>query len=87
MLSISNICESGQVLILEQLPKLLEYFNEYKGSFLVKFGPVRHIVFVTDPKTVEFILSSTKYIDKSLEYKFLSNWLGQGILTSTGIRY
>nr|CAD7449742.1 unnamed protein product [Timema bartmani] len=33
------------------------------------------------------ILNSTKHIDKSHHYTFLHDWLGLGLLTSTGIKW
>lgn len=62
----------------------MEHSRTYKGSFLARIGPIQPVVFVSDSKTLEFMLKSTKYIDKSIEYKFISNWLGNGLLTSTG---
>nr|AYN79709.1 cytochrome P450 4G68 [Bemisia tabaci] len=46
-------------------------------------GP-RLIVFLTDPRDVEIILSSSVYIDKAPEYRFFQPWLGNGLLISTG---
>ena len=40
-----------------------------------------------DPKDIEVILSSPKFIEKSDEYKFLSKWLGDGLLVSKGSKW
>ncbi|CAD7077921.1 unnamed protein product [Hermetia illucens] len=44
-------------------------------------------VFLSDPETVEPILNSAKYIDKSQDYDFLQPWLGTGLLTSWGRKW
>lgn len=48
-------------------------------------GP-KLLVFLVDPRDVELVLSSHVYIDKSPEYKFFQPWLGNGLLTSTGMQ-
>ncbi|XP_041765666.1 uncharacterized protein LOC121590248 [Anopheles merus] len=45
------------------------------------------LIVITEPKDVEAILSSNKYIDKSIEYDFIRPWLGEGLLTSTGRKW
>ncbi|CAH1966529.1 unnamed protein product [Acanthoscelides obtectus] len=42
---------------------------------------------ITDPKFMEYILSSTKIISKAFQYDFFHEWLGTGLLTSTGIKW
>lgn len=37
---------------------------------------------VSDPKFLEFLLGTTRILDKSDDYTFLSRWLGTGLLTS-----
>jgi cytochrome P450 family 4 len=49
-------------------------------------GPKVQII-ITDPNDVEVILGSQKLIDKSDEYDFIHNWLGTGLLTSTGQKW
>ncbi|RZB39606.1 cytochrome P450 monooxygenase, partial [Asbolus verrucosus] len=66
--------------------------NVYQKSFeyqkVVKLwaGP-KLLVFLTDPRDVELILSSYVHIDKSSEYKFFKPWLGDGLLISTGQKW
>ncbi|XP_058822315.1 cytochrome P450 4d1-like [Topomyia yanbarensis] len=45
------------------------------------------IIVLTDAQKVEAILSSQKFLDKSLQYDFLRPWLGDGLLTSTGRKW
>nr|CAI5850397.1 unnamed protein product [Callosobruchus analis] len=42
---------------------------------------------ITDPKFMEYILSSTKIISKAYQYDFFHEWLGTGLLTSTGMKW
>ncbi|XP_023297259.2 cytochrome P450 4c3 [Lucilia cuprina] len=44
-------------------------------------------VMVFDPETVEPILNSQKFIDKSHDYDYLRPWLGTGLLTSFGRKW
>lgn len=39
------------------------------------------IVLFTKAESVEFLVNSSKHIDKSPEYRFLHPWLGTGLLT------
>lgn len=45
------------------------------------------VIVVQDPKDIEVLLSSPKYIDKSTEYDFIRPWLGEGLLTSRGRKW
>jgi cytochrome P450 family 4 len=53
-------------------------------NFQVPFGEQ---IIVHDPKAVEEILSSQKILDKSMEYDFINDWLGTGLLISTGKKW
>ncbi|KAL5287924.1 CYP4V2 family protein [Megaselia abdita] len=44
-------------------------------------------VLLFEPETVEPILSSSKFIDKSQDYVYLQPWLGTGLLTSFGRKW
>ncbi|KAG5670295.1 hypothetical protein PVAND_000571 [Polypedilum vanderplanki] len=51
------------------------------------FSPFTSMITVHDPKILEQILSSQKLIDKSDGYDNISNWLGNGLLMSTGAKW
>ncbi|XP_052865269.1 cytochrome P450 4d1-like [Anopheles cruzii] len=59
---------------------------EYGQCFRVWLG-TQLIVLSTDPKDIEVLLSSPKYIDKSTEYDFIRPWLGEGLLISSGRKW
>lgn len=46
--------------------------------------PATFGLLATDEKFLEHVLSSNKLIDKAKPYEYLNNWLGSGLLTSTG---
>lgn len=41
-------------------------------------------VLTSNPKFAEFVCTSKDLLTKSIEYKLMQNWLGEGLLTSTG---
>lgn len=42
---------------------------------------------VIDPEKIQVILSSKKHIDKAFFYKLLHNFLGNGLITSSGEKW
>ncbi|XP_055604873.1 cytochrome P450 4d1-like isoform X2 [Uranotaenia lowii] len=77
------------------------FLNKSTAEFLIELGNIIKeygkccriwlgtdlLVLVTDAKIAETILSSPKYLDKSIEYDFVRPWLGDGLLTSTGRKW
>ncbi|XP_049778086.1 cytochrome P450 4g15 [Schistocerca cancellata] len=64
------------------------YTMSFEFGSVVKtwIGP-KLLIFLTDPRDVELILSSNVYIDKSTEYRFFKPWLGEGLLISSGQKW
>ncbi|XP_049826904.1 cytochrome P450 4C1-like [Schistocerca gregaria] len=60
--------------------------RKYWPLFRTWMGPLAEI-HVIKPQHVEIIMSSTDHIEKSLVYRFLHPWLGQGLLTSKGSKW
>ncbi|XP_011501501.1 PREDICTED: cytochrome P450 4g15-like [Ceratosolen solmsi marchali] len=69
----------------DALTEALKY-DIYGDVMRVFFGP-KLIVFLSDARDVEIILSSPVHIDKSPEYRFFAPWLGEGLLISTGDKW
>lgn len=70
-----------------QLIKVLEVLHKKYGSTVrIMIGPQIQVL-MTDPKDVEVVLGSQKLIDKSDEYDFIAEWLGTGLLISTGQKW
>ncbi|XP_058117996.1 cytochrome P450 4d1-like [Anopheles ziemanni] len=66
-------------------------FLQLVGTLIAKHGMclrlwlgTQLLVLSTDPKDIEVLLASPKYIEKSTEYNFVRPWLGNGLLTSSG---
>ncbi|KAB0797319.1 hypothetical protein PPYR_08313 [Photinus pyralis] len=72
--------------IADIVPVSIRVWKGIQQSFIIYLGPQPRLV-VCDPKTAEFVLSSTTIIDKSYEYNFFHDWLGTGLLTSTGQKW
>ncbi|KAJ8913515.1 hypothetical protein NQ315_017065 [Exocentrus adspersus] len=70
----------------EFLSKIMEYTNTY-GRVILVYARMDVILLVSDYNLTEHVLSSSKIIDKSNMYDFLHNWLGDGLLTSTGTKW
>lgn len=70
--------------------ELLNYFDKkFKEhgrvvSFMLGY---QHCVLFTDPNDAEVILSSQKVLEKTDEYNFLTEWLGLGLLISSGQKW
>ncbi|KAI2474037.1 cytochrome P450 4g15 [Diabrotica virgifera virgifera] len=64
------------------------YQKSFEFGKVVKIwvGP-KLLIFLTDPRDVEIILSSHVHIDKASEYRFFKPWLGDGLLISTGQKW
>lgn len=60
------------------------YGKKYGGIIKVQIGPFRNFLLVSDYKMLEYVLSSSKILDKSEDYKFLGCWLGTGLLLGGG---
>ncbi|KAJ8929501.1 hypothetical protein NQ314_017794 [Rhamnusium bicolor] len=58
----------------------------YGSTVKMWVGP-KLMIFLTDPRDVEIILSSHVHIDKASEYRFFKPWLGDGLLISTGQKW
>jgi cytochrome P450 family 4 len=50
-------------------------------------SPFKSFIIVQDPKIVEEILSSQKLLDKADEYDSIVDWLGTGLLLSSGKKW
>lgn len=69
--------------LLDTLRVLSSYVNQFSGVCTVDLI-VKKLIVITDLKLIEFLLISTKILDKSSEYRFLERWLGDGILIARG---
>ncbi|XP_030079681.1 cytochrome P450 4d1-like [Drosophila hydei] len=72
----------------EMLLKLRHFVDTYAKKQTVKvwLGPELNIV-MSNPKDVEAVLGTHRFIDKASEYKVLEPWLKQGLLISRGRKW
>lgn len=68
------------------LAEVRRLHREYGGFFRIFFGTKLDIV-IADPKDIEFILSSQNLLEKADEYNPIVEWLGSGLLLSTGNKW
>ncbi|KAJ9590112.1 hypothetical protein L9F63_016766, partial [Diploptera punctata] len=68
------------------LGRLTELIENNPPLFTIWMGPFP-ILAVTHPRHVEAFLGNGKIINKSYLYKFLRNWIGTGLLTSSGYKW
>ncbi|KAF4526065.1 hypothetical protein B566_EDAN015085 [Ephemera danica] len=68
------------------LNKLFETSKTYWPLFRLWLGNIP-IISPLDPKDVEVVLTSSQHITKSHDYKFIGEWLGEGLLTSRGSKW
>ncbi|XP_013913094.1 PREDICTED: cytochrome P450 4V2 [Thamnophis sirtalis] len=68
--------------------QVINYTEEFRYVPLLKLwiGPYPHLI-LYHQDTVEVILRSSTFIEKSYLYRFLQPWLGTGLLTSTGKKW
>lgn len=69
---------------------LLHFFEklqEQYGHVLRVMLGSQCVVIFSDPKDVEKILNNQKFLEKSQEYEFLIDWLGTGLLISSGSKW
>uniref|UniRef100_U5ELR8 Putative cytochrome n=1 Tax=Corethrella appendiculata TaxID=1370023 RepID=U5ELR8_9DIPT len=73
----------GAVEILRQLQKL---WHEYGSIYKIFLGSKLWII-VSDPKLIEEIATNPKFLTKSDDYDVMEEWLGRGLLTSSGQKW
>uniref|UniRef100_T1J5A9 Cytochrome P450 n=1 Tax=Strigamia maritima TaxID=126957 RepID=T1J5A9_STRMM len=70
----------------EMLQLYIDYAKKWPKRFRYWVGE-RPYLTIYNPEDVEVILSSKIQIDKSHEYHYFDDWLGKGLLTSTGHKW
>lgn len=60
--------------------------QKYGLTYKMQLGPDPY-VFTSDPKLMEALTSSSTQITKSQAYKFLKNWLGDGLVSAANPRW
>ncbi|XP_076453663.1 cytochrome P450 4V2-like [Babylonia areolata] len=72
----------------EWYKRVMEWGRTYQQEGIFKLWLMtKPVVGVATAEKAEFLLNSSKHIDKASEYDFLHVWLGTGLLTSTGDKW
>lgn len=84
------IIGSGRLFIGKTMEEVLitmkKLHTDYGKIFKVHLG-FETVIVMSDPKDVEVLLSSQTMIEKSDEYDAIADWLGTGLLISTGQKW
>lgn len=70
--------------IAEILNAVMRCYKKYGGMFKLRFGPSTYRIMLCDPKSIGFILSNPKYVEKTRIYETFKGWLGDGLFTTPG---
>ncbi|XP_075979841.1 cytochrome P450 4C1-like [Anticarsia gemmatalis] len=65
------------------MEQLIDFTKTYGDRYVMKVMSLR-ILHISNPSDIEVVLAHTKNISKSMPYAFLRDWLGSGLLLSTG---
>ncbi|KAK4879444.1 hypothetical protein RN001_007590 [Aquatica leii] len=65
------------------LDVITDCFQQYGDTFKFKIIFIPLNVVTRDINLIQFILSSSKFIEKGYAYRFMRKWLGNGLVTST----
>ncbi len=68
------------------IPFHKKYFNEFGDTFSIRIGKTKHVLLSRDNVVAEYILQKNQknYQKSELQTKFLSKYLGKGLLTVNG---
>lgn len=68
------------------IPFHTKYFAELGDTFSIKIGKTKHVLLTRDNEIAEYVLQKNQknYQKSELQTKFLSKYLGQGLLTVNG---
>ncbi|KAF2897328.1 hypothetical protein ILUMI_08846, partial [Ignelater luminosus] len=69
------------------LPVLMDNCKKYGDIYKLYFGFTAPFVVISNVKFLEYLLGSTKILEKSTEYRYIHRWLGTGLLTSGGVKW
>ncbi|KAK4879442.1 hypothetical protein RN001_007588 [Aquatica leii] len=71
----------------DPLQTMIKFNKKYGNIYKIYIAFLPPSLIVSNLEMIECILSSNTLLDKALCYKFFDNWLGTGLLTSTGQKW
>lgn len=68
------------------IPFHKKYFDQFGDTFSLKIGKTKHVILSRDNEVAEYILQKNhkNYQKSELQTKFISKYLGKGLLTANG---
>ncbi|MEO5777093.1 MAG: cytochrome P450 [Flavobacterium sp.] len=68
------------------IPFHKKYFDQFGDTFSLKIGKTKHVILSRDNEVAEYILQKNQknYQKSELQTKFISKYLGKGLLTANG---
>jgi cytochrome P450 len=85
-LSIVNFLLKAESIRKNPIPFHKKYFDEFGDTFSLKIGKTKHVILSRDNEVAEHILQKHQknYQKSELQTKFISKYLGHGLLTANG---
>ncbi|KAI4483245.1 hypothetical protein M0804_008300 [Polistes exclamans] len=66
--------------------KLMKLSENYSSPWLLRIGP-KLVVVLTDPENIEIISKRSNEYEKNFLYKFLNDFMGNGLISAPGKLY
>lgn len=85
-LSIVRFLLNAESIRKNPIPFHKKYFDQFGDSFSLKIGKTKHVILSRDNEVAEYILQKNQknYQKSELQTKFISKYLGKGLLTANG---
>ena len=85
-LSIVRFLFNAESIRKNPIPFHKRYFDQFGDSFSLKIGRTKHVILSRDNEVAEYILQKNQknYQKSELQTKFISKYLGKGLLTANG---
>lgn len=85
-LSIIRFLLNAESIRKNPIPFHKKYFDQFGDTFSLKIGKTKHVILSRDNEVAEYILQKNQknYQKSELQTKFISKYLGKGLLTANG---
>ena len=85
-LSIVRFLFNAESIRKNPIPFHKKYFDQFGDSFSLKIGKTKHVILSRNNEVAEYILQKNQknYQKSELQTKFISKYLGKGLLTANG---
>lgn len=85
-LSIVRFLFNAESIRKNPIPFHKKYFDQFGDSFSLKIGKTKHVILSRDNEVAQYILQKNQknYQKSELQTKFISKYLGKGLLTANG---